>query len=168
VETRIEGEDMRVLLTLALLVGMTFASSSSALAQAETTTTNQTFPVEAFVGNPCAGPEPIDISGNMKVVTHTTVSANGNFHFVAHLNYQGVSGTGRTSGTQYRATDAGTSTFNGGGDDSANEFTNEFTFQLISAGNEDNFRVKGLIHMTVNANGETTSEVIRLEAYCSG
>jgi hypothetical protein len=160
---------MRVLLTLALLVGMTFASPSSALAQAETTTTDQTIPIEAFVGNPCIGPEPIDISGSMKLVTHTTVSANGNFHFVAHLNYQGVSGTGRTSGTQYRATDAGTSTFNDGGNvDSTNEFTNEFTFQLLSAGSEDNFRVKGLIHMTVNANGETTSEVISLEAYCSG
>ena len=80
-----------------------------------------------------------------------------------------MSGTGRTSGTQYRAADAGTSTSNGGGNvDSANEFTNEFTFQLISTGAEDNFRVKGLMHMTVNANGETTSEVIRLETYCSG
>jgi hypothetical protein len=159
---------MRVLLTLAFLVGLTFGSATVALAEAVTTTTNETVPVEAFVGNPCAAPEPIDISGDMRLVIHTTTSDNGNFHFAAHLNYQGVSGTGRTSATQYRATDAGTSTFNGSGNSSANEFTNEFTFQLTSAGSEDNFRVKGLIHITVNANGETTSEVIDLEAYCSG
>jgi hypothetical protein len=159
---------MRVLITFAFIAGLTLASSTGALAQAETTTTNQTIPIAAFVGSPCTS-ESIDISGDMHVVVHTTVSDSGGFHFSAHLNYQGVSGTGRTSGTTYRATDAGQTTFNGSGDfGSANEVTNEFTFQLISAGSDDNFRVKGLFHTTVNANGETTSEVMRLEGDCSG
>lgn len=159
---------MRALLTIALLVSLTFAARTPALAQAETTTTNQTIPVTAVVGNPCAA-ETVGITGTMNVVTHTTLSANGDFHFIGHLNFQDVSGTGRTSRTIYRATDAGTSTINGDGNtDSANEFTNEFSFQLLSAGSGDNFRIKGLVHMTVTPNGETTSEAIRFEADCSG
>jgi hypothetical protein len=159
---------MRVLLTFVFLASLTLVSSAAALAQAETTTTNQTIPIAAVVGSPCTA-ESIDIAGNMHVVVHTTVSDSGEFHFSAHLNYQDVSGTGRTSGTTYRATDAGHTTFNGSGDvGSANEVTNEFTFQLISAGSDDNFRVKGLFHTTVNANGETTSDVMRLEGDCSG
>ena len=159
---------MRALLAIALLVGLTLAAGTPALAEAETTTTNQTIPITAVVGNPCVA-ETVDIAGTVKVVTHTTLSANGDFHFVGHLNYQDVSGTGRTTGTTYRAADAGTSTLNGDGNNSsANEFTNEFTFQLVSAGSADNFRVKGLVHMTVTPNGETTSEVIRFDADCSG
>jgi hypothetical protein len=119
---------MRVLLALGLLVGLTVAGGTPALAQAQTTTTNQSIPIDAVVGNPCV-PEMVDITGNMRVVTHTTMSANGNFHFVGHLNFQGVSGTGRTSATSYRVTDAGTSTFNGSGNaTSANEFTNDSGF----------------------------------------
>jgi hypothetical protein len=159
---------MRAVLTISLLMGLIYAAATPALAQAETTTTNQSIPINTFVGNPCVA-ETVDITGSMKVVTHTTVSANGNFHFVGELNFQGVSGTGRTSGSTYRATNAGTSTFNGGGNfDSTREFTVEFTFQLVSAGSGDNFRAQGLVHITVTPNGETSSEVIRFDSDCSG
>jgi hypothetical protein len=159
---------MRTFLSFAFLAALTFGSSSIAVAQAETTTTNDTMPISAFVGSPCTG-EAIDITGDLHVITHTTISESGGFHFTSHLNYQGVSGIGRTSGTTYRATDAGSSTFNGSGDvSSANVITNEFTFELISQGPDDNFRIKGLFHTTVDANGQTTSEVTRLEGDCSG
>jgi hypothetical protein len=158
---------LRVLITLAS-IAIILGSTSAALAQAETTTTNETIPIEAFVGDPCT-PETVDITGDMHVVTHVTTEANGSFHVSAQLNYQGVSGTGRTTGTTYRLTDAGSTIFNGEGDhDSANEFQNEFTFQMVSSGSADNFRSKVVIHTTVTPNDETTSLVLRFDTDCGG
>jgi hypothetical protein len=151
------------LLTLALL-------EKPAQAQAETITSTDRDTVSGTIGTigSCTD-EPVFIEGTLHTVGHTTIDANGVRHIRGHFNEQGQ-GEGLSSGDKYVYHDV----FN----DHAYEawFTNTFnetfteTIKLIRQGSatpmEDlNFKV--LFHVTVNAQGELTSDVFKMESECT-
>jgi hypothetical protein len=109
--------------------------------------------------------EEVFVEGTLNTLTHTTTDANGGSHTKLHLNLQGQ-GEGVSSGDNY----VFHSEFN------ANEnFTDALnttftqTFQIKRQGSatptdDQEFRV--LFHVTVNAQGEVTAEVVNVEEVC--
>jgi hypothetical protein len=137
--------------------------SSSAHAQSATSMTNTTTPFNSSIFPSCHG-ESIAISGHMHVIIHTTQSSDGLVSDVFHLNLQG-SGVGDTTGTQYGFTQATHTTFNRH-DTGALEFTLTETIHVISRGHQDDFRMRFLIHVTWNAQGQATAQVSAFERIC--
>ena len=119
---------------------------------------NTIVPVHFTVFNPCAG-EAVDLSGAAYLMAQVTTDTNGGTHVVTHFNYQGLSGTGLTSGKKYRLSDADQSVFNTLGPPPL-EFTVVSTFELIGQGPGNNFLIHFTGHVTVNAKGEVTADVI--------
>ena len=147
------------LLTLALL-----AKPTQAQAQHETFRAQMPFEMGGF--NPCTG-ETYYLEGTVHLVTQVTQDANGNFHFTSHQVVEGQ-GVG-ASGAKYVVHDSFNTTINFTLE-AAQTFTQEFIFKVIRQGSdtpEDDYTVKYLIHFTVTANGELTSEVGRFEIECN-
>jgi hypothetical protein len=133
-------------------------------AQAETEKINDRATLEGELFNECTG-EFVPYEGTEHFVLHITEDASGGFHFRGHTNVQvqGVS----TSGAKYVA--HATSNSHDFFSESAENFTFTQTVQFIRQGSEtaeDDFQVKGLEHVTVNANGEVTSSFEELEIEC--
>jgi hypothetical protein len=133
-------------------------------AQAENFMINDRDTIEGELFNECTG-EFVSYEGTEHFVFHITEDASGGFHVRAHTNIQvhGVS----TSGAKYVAHEIDNSHefFS----QSAENFTFTQTVQFIRQGSktsEDDFQVKGLEHVTVNANGEVTSSFEELEIEC--
>jgi hypothetical protein len=127
-------------------------------AQAENSKVNDRFTFEGReLLNPCTG-EVVSYEGTEHFVFHTTEDASGGFHIRSHTNVQaqGVS----TSGAKYVAhsIDNSHDFFS----ESAENFQFTSTVQFIRQGSEtseEDFVLKQVSHVTVNANGEITSLV---------
>jgi hypothetical protein len=162
------GGMKRPVLSVAV-VGMTLAlAAGMALAQATTDTFNDRSPLAGEVINPCTG-ELVLFEGTTHFVFHRTVDAGGGFRFKGHENLQakGVS----DSGAKYIVHEVGNDQENFDVfSDSADNFTLMGTLQYIRQGSEtaeDDFQAKLLVHVTVNANGELTSEILKAETECT-
>jgi hypothetical protein len=152
------------LLTLAVVL------EKPAQAQAETITSTDRDTVSGTIGTEgsCTD-EPVFIEGTLHTVGHTTIDATGGFHTKFQFNYK-AQGEGLSSGDKYVYHDV----FN----DHAYEawFTNTFnetfteTIKLIRQGSAtptDDLNFKVLFHVTVNAQGEVTSDVFKMESECT-
>jgi phage protein U len=133
-------------------------------AQAETDKFNDRATLEGVLFNECTG-EFVSYEGTEHFLFHIKEDASGGFHIKAHTNtqVQGVS----TSGAKYVAHQIENShnLFS----ESADNFSITSTLQIIRQGSdtsEDDFQAKGLTHVTVNANGEVTSEFEQFESEC--
>ncbi|HEX7318370.1 MAG TPA: hypothetical protein VF297_30975 [Pyrinomonadaceae bacterium] len=155
----------RVYAALFALLFTAFASTN-AFGQASTTTTNETVAFTSTLFNPCNG-DTVTFSGNMNVVNTLTVDGNGGTHLKTHTNYQNVTGTGTPSGISYNVRTV------------SNEVTNDndgpqynatviSTVKLIAHGPSLDFYLRVVMHVTVNANGETTSSVQESNFECRG
>jgi hypothetical protein len=163
------GNVKRLVLSLAV-VGTTLAlAAGMALAQATTDTFNEKVPLDQIVDNPCTG-EPLHLTGELHILFHVTEDANGGLHVQTHFQPQGVSGTGLLSGEQYRGVGVTRDEFYfPPGEFREREFTSVNRFYMISAGPSDNMLETATIHVTFNANGEPTAELVRpLETECVG
>jgi hypothetical protein len=122
--------------------------------------TSTTIPLEAIRSGDCTG-EDVELSGKIHLVSQ--IQPDGSE--VGHVNYQGVSGVGLTSGTTYRASSVDSFRL-------AAPFPSDIhsvrSLRLISPGPEDDLLVKFLFHVTVNANGEITAEVEDVDSECVG
>jgi hypothetical protein len=78
-----------------------------------------------------------------------------------------VSGVGSPSGAEYRVVTTRNETFNDNDGPQA-ELTVTQVFNLISQGSQPNFQMYVVTHITINANGVTTSEVEELRIACRG
>ena len=157
----------RLVLSLAV-VGMTLAlAAGMALAQANSFTSSVKVPLDEIFDNPCTG-EPVHFTGELHILFHQTEDANGGFHVQTHFQPQGVSGTGLLSGEQYRGVGVTRDeTYFPPGE--FREFTYVNRFYMISAGPSDNMLETATIHVTFNANGEPTAELVRpLDTKCAG
>jgi hypothetical protein len=136
-------------------------------AQATQVKTNEQFPLDVtmFVG--CTG-ELVHFTGTVHFEDTVVTDDRGNTHFQSHFNSQDVSGVGQTSGIMYRGSEAVNFTTNNTVGPPPFEFTHVDPFHLISQGPADNFICQAVIHVTVNANGETTSEVMNFRCDCRG
>jgi hypothetical protein len=80
-----------------------------------------------------------------------------------HLNDQGVSGTGLTTGDKYQQTGAINSQFN---TKVGQEETLVLTLNFIGQGNGNNLLIHVTQHVTVNADGTVTASVSNIRAEC--
>lgn len=137
-----------------------------AYGQATTVTTNETIPFTSTLTNTCNGDQ-VTFQGNMHVTNHTTADASGGFHLRTHTNYQDVTGTGAPSGLNYRVGTTSNQTTNDP-DGAQSEMTVIQTIKLISQGSALNYFIRVVFHITINANGETTSIVNETSIECRG
>ena|SRR5215211_6080119 len=149
------------LLTLAVVL------AKPAQAQAQTDHFNERVPISGVFVNPCTGEE-VTYEGTIHLVFQRTEDASGGFHFKGHQNIQ-VQGVG-TSGAKYVILETNNQQQNFDVfSESASSFTSTDTFQVIRQGSEtaeDDFQGKATFHVTVNANGEVTSDVVKFESEC--
>ena len=116
--------------------------------------------------NPCNGDQ-VTFQGNMHITNHYTTDADGGTHLKTHVNYQDVSGTGFPSGLNYRVRTTTNETVNDS-DGPQTETTIITTIKLISQGPALNYFLHMVFHVTINANGQTTSTVTESRIECRG
>jgi hypothetical protein len=100
------------------------------------------------------------------LLQHGEFAEEGPQHVTFHANNQGVTGIG-SLGNSYRFIQVQDSTQNTT-PGAANEFTLETTLKAVSQGSEVDFSIQEVLHVTVNANGETTAEVFSFHVNCNG
>ena len=166
--TRARGVGLVVALALAAsLLTLAVVLAKPAQAQAQTEHFNDRDTISGVFFNECTG-EFVTYEGTDHLVFNSTQDASGKFHFKGHNNIQ-VQGVSE-SGAKYVAHQIHNSHENFDvASDSANTFTLTDTLQFIRQGSvtsEDDFQAKVTIHITTNANGETTSEVFIQNIEC--
>lgn len=135
---------------------------------ADVTTTNVIFPLEAEIFVPCANGgsgEIVALSGNVHDLFH--VALNGDrYKAKVHTQPQGIRGVGLTTGDSYRGTGVTQETFGGSlvNGQASSTFVNNF--HVVGAGPGNNFMIHEVLHVTINANGETTGTVDHLSVTC--
>ncbi|HEX8503401.1 MAG TPA: hypothetical protein VF659_22650 [Pyrinomonadaceae bacterium] len=153
------------LLLAALSTAFGFAGSP-AFAQTTATTTSENIPFTDTRPNPCNG-DLVTFQGTMHITNSVTTDASGGLHLRTHVNYQDVSGTGVPSGLNYRVMTTVNDTLN---DNDAGQFETTViqTVKLNSQGPALNYFLHMVFHITINANGETTSTVTETRIECRG
>jgi len=79
-----------------------------------------------------------------------------------HFNYQGVSGTGLTSGRRYHLSDAD-AVVTQELDSLPYVFTVVSQYHLIGQGPGNNLMLQNSGHVTINSNGEVTAEFTKIQ-----
>jgi hypothetical protein len=158
----------RTIATCLVIVLTTLAGAAAARAQAITVTTNEQIPFSLIDFVPCANGgagEEVLVTGTLHVLTHVTIDARGGLHVKLHVQPQGASGIGLTTGDTYRGTGVTQEHFNF---NASGGFTDTFinNFRLIGQGPGNNLLVHQTIHVTVTPNGDVTSEVENTSVEC--
>jgi len=125
---------------------------------------NTSVPFAALVGIPCA-PDIALISGELHVLISQEVDSNGGIHLKSHFQPQGIDGVGLLTGDKYQATGVTQEHTN---DHSGNAFEDTFVnnFRIIGQGIGNNFLVHTTFHVTVDANGVVTADVLNSSVDC--
>lgn len=137
-----------------LVIGI---STPFAYAKATAFTISERDPLDREVFVACAAGgagEVVHLTGELHELLHITLDSAGGVHVREHLNPQGVSGTGLTTGDKYQGT--GVSQFESNGKVGA-EITTVDNFRIIGQGNGNNLLVHGNLHITVNPDGTVTA-----------
>ena len=156
---------LRVALISATLLVLA-AAGSPAFGQATTTTTNEELPISGTVANNCNG-DTVAYQGTVHVTNTLTTDSSGGVHLKTHSNFQDVSGVGVPSGLSYRVVTTRNETVNDS-DSAQFETTVIQTIKAISQGSAPNLFIHIVMHVTVNANGQTTSTVQETSIECRG
>ena len=113
----------------------------------------------------CSG-EDVYIFGPLEGMAQTTTDSGGGIHVVIHFTPH-VTAIGLTSGVTYRAVGPAQIVMDmGGGDQSV--FSLVDIIRVTSPGSADNLTLTHTVHVTVNANGDTSVEFNNLSAACRG
>lgn len=154
-------------IALALIVSL---GVSQVQAKATAVVTNFSQPTDLTVYVPCAAlgaGEYVQLSGSLHVLFVTTIDNQGGFHSKFHVQPQGISGTGLTTGAKYQATGETQGTFNGdlvSGQPSEQTFVNNF--KIVGQGPGNNFMSHETFHITVNPDGTVTAFVDNFSVEC--
>ena len=138
-----------------------------ARAEAAVTKTEVTVPFNVTRINGCTG-ERVALTGELHVTTITTIDATGATHIDVHLVPDHVRGLGLTSGDAYLVTGGQRSHLNTDAAAAPSTFTSTTMFNLHSTGGGANNVTFVLRHTTVNANGDTTVEIVDIDIRCPG
>jgi hypothetical protein len=154
-----------LLLGVVMLVGFDLSPSYG---QSSNRAQVLTIPIDGLLDNLDCGGELIHATGTVHITSREVVDAEG-LHSVGHINFAGVTGEGVNSGTQYQIVQSTSSstTFNV---NAGSAFTTTSSFQFIATGpDKSTVDVRGqlTLHLTVNANGEITAEVVNLRTICT-
>jgi hypothetical protein len=140
--------------------------TSSVSAQAIAFHDREIVPFESFE-TACNGEEVV-LSGQLLLISQTTIDSHGGFHLQSTLVPNRVRGVGSVTGIQYKVVGGDWSHFNADSDAAPLTFTHTDTFNLMNQGGSDNLQFKVTSHITDNANGETTTEFGHFSATCVG
>jgi hypothetical protein len=124
---------------------------------------------ESVVGdvlvNPCNGETVTITSGTFQIVDHVTATSSGAVHVIAEGSAHGVQGIG-TSGASYQAPGGFWAEMNV--TPGAQVSTEVGVFNLIGQGNTPDFRQSGVLHVTVDANGNVSASIDNATQTCTG
>lgn len=150
----------------AALLICALAAQTPAWPDAQTTTSNERAPIAGTVLD-CAG-NPVDISGEVHIMSHTTVSDSGQVVTVFHLNQhlQGTSADGTRHVMNQQLQETITL-------DSTDGFPSTQTFVIHSNLNNNDpavpqLHIRALLHVTINANGQITGVQTDVKEECQG
>ena len=150
--------------TLLASVMVTLLAAPAANAGATTETSQQKIPVTLFAFLDCTG-ELVEVSGNLHVVTHETINGK-RATFTSHFQPMGLQGYGTVSGSMYNATGVTRQVNSLSLTDVQQTFTFVNRYHFVGTGGAASFFVKQTSHITVNANGEVTSQVDNFDSSC--
>jgi hypothetical protein len=142
------------------------SSSQQLSAKATTFTSNEKQPVDEIIFVPCANNgagENVELTGNVHILIHTTLNGN-NFNTKYHVQPQGISGVGLTTGIRYHGSGVTQQQIKGSLKNETYTETDINNFKIV--GNGVNYRIHVNTHITVNANGETTGTVNNFTSDC--
>jgi len=130
-------------------------------------TSSEQFPINYRVGNICSDNpnEVIQLDGTLHVNSTVVADPQGGFHVTSHANWQGVEGTNLSTGEKYHFITRGKSTFNTNGE---LPFTSTMTTHnnLVGEGTGVILVMQILFKVTVNANGQVTTQFAHQSAEC--
>ena len=151
----------RVTILIAILLVMFAANPGAPALQKNTVSTQQPIenvkdvPIDAVFFNPCCD-EAVHVFGT----AHILITKN-----VIHIGVSDVTGTGLESGYSYtgRGTSVETNVHY------SSQFDGTLSFhQNLTNGDGCSFKLKLLLHVTSNANGDVTAEVENVRVSCGG
>lgn len=152
---------LRPLSKIATATVVCFGLSMSASAEV---VQNVFLPLNQAVNNACTG-ELVLLSGELHLLITNQPTGNG-LRIGTHSQPAGATGTGTVSGATYHATGVTVQDFFVDGPPPWDRtFVNNF--YIIGEGDAPNFRVHATIHITINANGETTADVMEVRTSCN-
>lgn len=155
---------MKKAITWMLFVTMvltTALSGTPALAQATTTTTHITRTRTEVRANPCTG-EPVLFEVELKLIIHRTTNPDGSTHVHLTSNLHG-SGEGLETGAKYRLTAVAQQSTNVVGATTQTLHQNGI---VTAQGNVPNFLFQEIEHITINANGDVTTNFVGVFTKC--
>jgi hypothetical protein len=153
----------KLLIALALTAGGLVGTVAPAQARA----VSLRVPISGVVPNPCG--QPVTVSGTIHVVGHTTEDQAGGVHFASHINAQRVQGVD-ASGNRYVVHNVINDRYSLNAAKGA-ATTDTFTraAHIIRRGEDaedDDFLLHMTLHVTINADGEVTAEVVETRIEC--
>jgi len=150
---------------LGALFGLAAVSTANASADTQTLSFDVEITSESYwdeCANGGAG-EWIDLSGSLHVVQHTTTTPHGQFVVANQVSAQGTIGVGETTGTVYVAS---YEQHEGHLFDVPGQDTVTGDFRFIDPGTGDALFVHVTLHVTIDANGNVTAEVVNVSEDC--
>lgn len=145
-----------------LSAALVFASAAGAA------TTNVKIPAEDFPAADLCNGDQLQLQGTLHLVLQGEfVEDAPRQHVVAHLNSQKLTGVGLLTGELYNV-NLVTNNITNSQIDGANVTTIETIQNVVSLGSAENFQIQTVLHVTINANGETTSEFQNFHVRCTG
>jgi hypothetical protein len=126
--------------------------------------TNAKVPFAAAVLIPCV-PEVVVLTGELHTLITQEVDSDGGIHIKTHFQPQGLSGVGMVTGDKYQGTGVTQEHIN---DHSSPAFEDTFVnnFRIIGQGPGNNLLVHTTFHVTVDANGVVTANVVNTSVEC--
>ena len=154
-----------IMLALTMTIGglartMQVQAKGGHTAEHFTETVDETIPAAAT----CSG-EDVRIFGVLDLTVQNTTDSKGGVHSVFHVTPH-LTAIGVTSGSIYHTAGPLQSVTNSNG--TGNEFQLINVIVLISPGSTNNLVLHETIHVTVNANGDTTVDFDNFRADCRG
>ena len=128
-------------------------SQNKNVAGAITYHNTSSFDISGTLNSPCTM-EAIDYTGSIHFNQHG-VSNNNKISESFHVNTQGVSGVGQTTGTKYQLIEVAHQTYSVTQDGCLQTVKYSVTFKIVSAGSGDNFTEKYYFTYTYNSCTDT-------------
>lgn len=139
---------------------------SGSSAKAQVYNSIEILPYERILFVPCGngGGEEVSLSGSIKIIDQLTINGHG-FVFNYHVNPQGVSGVGLTSGESYVASGGNQGVITGEFGENG-QYTNVYIMQFRVIGQHNVFNVRYKYKVTITANGVITTSIEDEEVNC--
>jgi hypothetical protein len=151
-------------INLAVAAGVLLVSAASAAASAGVFHFSYVLDFDAPLLNECTG-EVVDFSGAMKFNDLAVVDGRGGAHFSSEVVYQGITGVGLDTGTEFQLVGHSSAIANGDFVDWT-EYSVNNEFWMIGHGTGENLAASYQTHVTFTPDGETTAQIENFRVGC--